>query len=900
MVEKAPTINLNPLKTTMRSDSEIDSDDDVEITDYSDSDNSDDGFQKLQSSIQKFSASASKKAASSSSQSSSRTAQNLSESMFAGELSKAGDVSMESLLGVLGQTTGASAVSKQLLDMKKTTKAPVAVEKVVANRLERKEVYDASKDDMKKWQDIVVENRHVRTLDLAQDKHQQPSYKTLISKYTPVNDFEKEIQMVLVKTGTSESEAAANEVDELSARHMSLEEIKEKQADIAKAKALMFYEQMKRHRINKIKSKTFRRIKKKQKEKKERNGIEDLADDDEEAANAIIEEQTLKRIKERMNLRHKNTGKWAKMALSAHGKRDSSVREAYQEQVLLGQELLKKVNNNNDDDDDDDDSDSGSDDYNSNSDYDSDEYGDRGQKKHVNRMRKELKNVLENSDDKQPEVTGKFANLFKMDFMKNAAETKNLRLKEQAKAMLREIDEMECPAASSGDESHPEGENDSDDGNERASSVVNNKSNVLDIVEDAGLKLSSGSRRQKLSFASGGSIDDSHMDIAKNEPNSSNNNSNLGNSNSKNISTSNNNKKNDNSSADVSNPWLSNSSEKDKSKAKTTTNSNGSASSDITSNAANSKPKYIAATKFSGVKPGYLFTTGKSGLGYYLDVKGASTTNEAGVAVVQPKISPKISQKRVDFVNGLSTGTEGSKKSAAGSDIPSFKQGAFANASDKTADLSAESNSSKDKSSDQVKEKKSLIATKTQQELVHQAFAGPDLEKEFLELKEKSVRDELGFDDKRKKVVQDVKAGWGDWAGPGEMMVSDKIKRIRDFKIKKIELEENEKLKTRLDKRMPNVMLSERKVKSASKFMVAEVPHPFETREQYERSLQMPLGEEWNASHVHRKNTKPDILIRSGRLIEPISLPKGNRKRDRDESSKQAKPAASKMPRKIR
>lgn len=34
------------------------------------------------------------------------------------------------------------------------------------------------------------------------------------------------------------------------------------------------------------------------------------------------------------------------------------------------------------------------------------------------------------------------------------------------------------------------------------------------------------------------------------------------------------------------------------------------------------------------------------------------------------------------------------------------------------------------------------------------------------------------------------------------------------------------------------------------------------------------LTEEWNASHVVKENTQPEILTRAGRVIEPIKLPK--------------------------
>ena len=52
-------------------------------------------------------------------------------------------------------------------------------------------------------------------------------------------------------------------------RNLSPEELRERQAELAKVKALMFYEQMKRHRLNKIKSKAYRRIRKRQRLKRE-------------------------------------------------------------------------------------------------------------------------------------------------------------------------------------------------------------------------------------------------------------------------------------------------------------------------------------------------------------------------------------------------------------------------------------------------------------------------------------------------------------------------------------------------------------------------------------------------------------------------------------------------------
>ena len=87
-----------------------------------------------------------------------------------------------------------------------------------------------------------------------------------------------------------------------------------------------------------------------------------------------------------------------------------------------------------------------------------------------------------------------------------------------------------------------------------------------------------------------------------------------------------------------------------------------------------------------------------------------------------------------------------------------------------------------------------------------------------------------------------MKAGWGDWAGPGASGVSAKILSIRDRQLKIVEEETALLKKGRKDTKIPNVIISDRRVKTAAKYKIAELPHPFKSREEYERSMQMPLG----------------------------------------------------------
>lgn len=249
--------------------------------------------------------------------------QNVKESVYSSVLDN-GDVSMNALLGALDDTRGLGVIKKHLSDLEKGLAAPVHVEKVVADRMERTQIYAGTKDDMNKWQTTVVANRHVGTLDLAHDKRQVRSFKSMVHRFVPTTDMEKEVQMVLVKHGANDEDAEQREVDELQGRNMSLQEIREKQAELAKVKALMFYDQMKRHRLNKIKSKAYRKIQKRKKLKGEHGAADDL---DAEELGEAREKDAYNRVKERMDLRHKNTSKWAKMAIQ-YGHTDKSLRYA--------------------------------------------------------------------------------------------------------------------------------------------------------------------------------------------------------------------------------------------------------------------------------------------------------------------------------------------------------------------------------------------------------------------------------------------------------------------------------------------------------------------------------------------------------------------------------------------
>ena len=86
------------------------------------------------------------------------------------------------------------------------------------------------------------------------------------------------------------------------------------------------------------------------------------------------------------------------------------------------------------------------------------------------------------------------------------------------------------------------------------------------------------------------------------------------------------------------------------------------------------------------------------------------------------------------------------------------------------------------------------------------------------------------------------KAGWGDWAGPGMTGVSTKIVQKRQRLLRNLDEKKAELKLGRKDSILANVIVSEKRIKTTGKYKLAEVPHPFTSREEYERSIQMPVG----------------------------------------------------------
>ncbi|KAK5040185.1 hypothetical protein LTS07_000682 [Exophiala sideris] len=141
-------------------------------------------------------------------------------------------------------------------------------------------------------------------------------------------------------------------------------------------------------------------------------------------------------------------------------------------------------------------------------------------------------------------------------------------------------------------------------------------------------------------------------------------------------------------------------------------------------------------------------------------------------------------------------------------------------------------------------------------------FAGGDEVEQDFALEKKELEDEEGD-----QVIDNGLPGWGSWTGEG---ISKKAqKRAKGRFLTTIKGVAKDK---RQDAKLDRVIINEKQMKKNGKYLATELPHPFESRQQYERSLRLPLGPEWTTKTTFQDATKPRVLMKQG-IIRPMAKP---------------------------
>lgn len=147
-----------------------------------------------------------------------------------------------------------------------------------------------------------------------------------------------------------------------------------------------------------------------------------------------------------------------------------------------------------------------------------------------------------------------------------------------------------------------------------------------------------------------------------------------------------------------------------------------------------------------------------------------------------------------------------------------------------------------------------------ERDLVQQAFADDRAMMEEFEKEKKRIIKE----DASKKIDISL-PGWGEWSGHG---IDERTRKI--IKIEKGIVEP----KDRKDAKISHVIMYEGKIKAHQRYKLDKIPHPFETKEQYEATQRMPIGKEWQSISTFKSQIQPRIQTKPGCIISPVQLPK--------------------------
>ena len=188
-----------------------------------------------------------------------------------------------------------------------------------------------------------------------------PFNKAIFLDPQPTTQLERDVDALLKAAKMRDEDIPETEDPILKRNDPSVEQIAQRRNELRKMRELMFRAEIKSRRVKKIKSKTYRRLRRKEKEHLDEKINGNTAEEGSETESRLKRE--MERAKERATLKHKHTGKWAKQMRNREDL-DDGTRRDIEDMLARGDRLRRRIQGiasgesegeNGDDDDDDDD-----------------------------------------------------------------------------------------------------------------------------------------------------------------------------------------------------------------------------------------------------------------------------------------------------------------------------------------------------------------------------------------------------------------------------------------------------------------------------------------------------------------------------------------------------------------
>ena len=225
-------------------------------------------------------------------------------------------------------------------------KLDVPLAKRQQDRLDRAAAYLKSKETLNRWIDTVKQNRRAEHLFFPLQDHDAvvaPGKQRLMPEMQsqPLTGLESAIQNILRDSGLAltkpGSEDQSATFEELPTNKLSLHEVQARRAELRRARDLLFREETRAKRIKKIKSKSYRRVHRKERERIALMGGGFDGSESEQDRN------DRRRADERMGARHRES-RWARgVKESGRAAWDEDTRSGVTEMARSGEELRRRI-----------------------------------------------------------------------------------------------------------------------------------------------------------------------------------------------------------------------------------------------------------------------------------------------------------------------------------------------------------------------------------------------------------------------------------------------------------------------------------------------------------------------------------------------------------------------------
>ncbi|EDV40181.1 uncharacterized protein Dana_GF24082 [Drosophila ananassae] len=263
-------------------------------------------------------------------------------------------VGLNDLVQILRTSTKHSQTGKKLKNVQSTRKLlQKPLEKPQADRIKRTIGYEGVTKKLGRWDAVVAQQRSAETQIFplpsetiyvntkANVRRLNTSLKSNLAMELQKTDLKlRELRKAQIGDTTDEK-ALAEQESQLLAKKLTKDELFARRKELAYLKMRESQKSAKARMQNKIKSKKYHKLQKRQKIIEQMKEFELLQKTNPEAALEKLNALEKSRVQERASLRHKNTGTWAKN-LQVRAKYDKEVRKDLAEQLAVSRELTQK------------------------------------------------------------------------------------------------------------------------------------------------------------------------------------------------------------------------------------------------------------------------------------------------------------------------------------------------------------------------------------------------------------------------------------------------------------------------------------------------------------------------------------------------------------------------------